>query len=68
MNVGATPIHIAAYNGNLQGQNVLRLIDQFCFLGYEKVLAILIRNGANVNAVEHIGMTPLYVAAQQGYL
>lgn len=37
-------------------------------LGRETNAETLIRKGSNVNAVDDIGQTPIYVAAEQGNL
>lgn len=38
------------------------------FIGYDKVVNILARNGADVNAPDNNGFSPIYAATQQGSL
>lgn len=40
--------------------------NHFCYLGKEKVVEILIQNGANVNLENSDGATPLITAATEG--
>lgn len=42
--------------------------NHFCYLGKEKVVEILIQNGANVNSENSDGTTPLITAATEGSL
>lgn len=67
-NDGATPLFIAAQNGNLENQNVVKLkaINRFSCLGHEQVIETLIQSGANISATNVNGTTPLFIAAQKG--
>lgn len=72
-NDGRTPLHTAVQNGNNNYfQFDLRCISAcpiWCthVLGEEKIVKLLLKNGANVNIKKNDGKTPLHMAiAQQG--
>lgn len=41
-------------------------MNQFCYLGHDKVVEVLIQNGVNVNATRPGGLTALGIATQNG--
>lgn len=47
-------------------ENILKNLKQKLYLGYEKIVNLLIENGANVNNLNHDNDTSLIVAAAQG--
>lgn len=70
-----TPLHWAAQHGNLLSY-VFIFIETILFietsfysaLETDKVADVLIKNGANVSAVNNIGWTPLHYCASNGNL
>lgn len=49
-------------------QAYLKLKQLILLLGYDKIVDLLIQNGANINAARNVGDTPLFKASQNGYL
>lgn len=71
---GWTPLQIAAYAGNLififfsflYFTICRKKPDQYSFPGHEKVVEILIQNGANMTIVDESDETALHLAAKNG--
>eukprot|EP00095_Tigriopus_kingsejongensis_P002147 maker-scaffold583_size130250-snap-gene-0.13 protein:Tk02147 transcript:maker-scaffold583_size130250-snap-gene-0.13-mRNA-1 annotation:"protein tanc2 isoform x3" len=59
---GASPDHISDYLNNAP------LISVFASQGYVDMVSLLIEFGADLNAVNSMGLTALMLAAQQGHL
>lgn len=66
-----TPLHLAALKGNLARSKAKmmssKIICQFD-LGHVQIMDLLIRKGADVQAIDIKGCTPLHYAAVQGKL
>lgn len=60
-----TAMHFAANNGNSISLFCLPSTKSeiFDFLGYAKIISLLTQNGANYNAINKNGNTPLHLAA-----
>lgn len=69
---GATPLHIAAFNGKLNYfKSILFEFNNHYFVvysGHQKFVELLIKNGANVSLADKNGRTALHYAADSGML
>lgn len=70
---GSTPLHVAALEGRSDSiipaicSFFIYLIFLFCFfVGREKVVQLLLENGADTNRLNNLGQTALVVAKQKG--
>lgn len=68
---GHTPLHTIVYLGNssftkLKENRIIHSDPTTLFIGIERNVDLLIRKGADINAVDYAGDTPLHVAAERG--